>query len=42
MSLNLAEEINKLAKKYEQYTAENLSKIVQKKSLSQQEKEVKH
>lgn len=36
---NIAKEVNKLAKKYQDYTAENLSKIIQKKSLSTQEKD---
>lgn len=38
--MNLANQINELAKKYENYTAENLSKLIQKKSLSGNEKEV--
>lgn len=38
--MNLSNEINSLAKKYENYTAENLSKLIQKKSLSCSEKEV--
>lgn len=38
--MNLSNEINSLAKKYENYTAENLSKLIQKKSLSGSEKEV--
>ncbi len=36
---NIAKQINDLAKKYESYTAENLSKFIQKKSLSTQEKD---
>lgn len=36
---NIADKVNELAKKYESYTAENLSKMIQKKSLSMQEKE---
>ena len=36
---NIAKEVNKLAKKYQDYTAENLSKMIQKKSLSTQEKD---
>ncbi len=36
---NNAIEVNKLAKTYETYTAENLSKLVQKKSLSTKEKD---
>ena len=38
--MNLSERIFILAKKYESYTAENLSKLVQLKSLSMGEKEV--
>lgn len=34
-----AKQINELSKKYESYTAENLSKFIQKKSLSTQEKD---
>lgn len=36
---NIAKEVNKLAEKYQDYTAENLSKLIQKKSLSTQEKD---
>lgn len=36
---NIAKEVNKLAQKYQDYTAENLSKLIQKKSLSTQEKD---
>lgn len=36
---NIAEEVNKLAEKYQDYTAENLSKMIQKKSLSTQERD---
>lgn len=36
---NITKEVNKLAKKYQDYTAENLSKLIQKKSLSTQEKD---
>ena len=39
---NLSKQINELAKKYGQYTAENLSKLVKIKSLSMGEKEVQH
>jgi len=37
---NIAQEINKLAEKYRDYTAKNLSNLVKIKSLSMQEKEV--
>ncbi len=37
---NISEEINILAKKYRDYTAENLSKLIKIKSLSKEEKEV--
>lgn len=36
---NIAKEVNKAAQKYQDYTAENLSKMIQKKSLSTQEKD---
>jgi len=36
---NITKEVNKLAQKYQDYTAENLSKLIQKKSLSTQEKD---
>ena len=38
--MNLSEKIFSLAKKYENYTAQNLSKLIQLKSLSSGEKEV--
>ncbi|NCQ18589.1 MAG: YgeY family selenium metabolism-linked hydrolase, partial [Ignavibacteria bacterium] len=38
--MELAKQIFDLAKKYEQYTSENLSKLVRIKSLSTKEKEV--
>jgi len=38
--MDLIKEINSLAKKYEDYTANNLSKLIQKKSLSGKEKDV--
>jgi acetylornithine deacetylase/succinyl-diaminopimelate desuccinylase-like protein len=37
-----AEDILRLSKQYEKYTAENLSKIIKMKSLSGGEKEVAH
>jgi putative selenium metabolism hydrolase len=37
---NISEEINILAEKYRDYTAENLSKLIKIKSLSKEEKEV--
>ncbi len=37
---NISEEINILAKKYRDYTAENLSKLIKIKSLSKEEKDV--
>ncbi|MBN2891558.1 MAG: YgeY family selenium metabolism-linked hydrolase [Bacteroidales bacterium] len=39
---NLSKQINELAEKYSQYTAENLAKLVKIKSLSMGEKEVQH
>ncbi len=39
---NLSKQINELAKKYAEYTAKNLSKLVKIKSLSMGEKEVQH
>ncbi len=38
--MNIAEKINELAKKYESYTAENLSKLIKHKSLSLKEEGV--
>jgi putative selenium metabolism hydrolase len=42
MNMSNAEDILRLSKQYEKYTAENLSKIIKMKSLSGGEKEVAH